>query len=81
MPGGGDVGGIGWEEAGSCLLTAGHVLGRKDILFSKVSDTAIQRQIEKLESANASQGPPYAEASPQSAMTILQSWTSEWGSY
>ena len=29
-----------------------------------MSDTAIQKQIEKLESANASQGPPYAEAKP-----------------
>ena len=64
MPGSSDAGGIGWAEAGSCLLSTGHVLGRKDILFGKVSDTAIEGQIEKLESANASQGPPYAEAKP-----------------
>jgi len=64
MPGSKDAGGIGWAEAGSCLLSAGHVLGRKEILFVKVSDTVIQRQIEKLQSADVPPGPPYAEAKP-----------------
>ncbi len=56
--------GIGWSEVASSPLPVGHVLGRKEILFHKVTDDTIQTQIEKLESTDPVSGPPYAEAKP-----------------
>ena len=56
--------GIGWSGAASSPLPAGHELGRKEILFHKVTDDTIQTQIEKLESNDPESGPPYVEAKP-----------------
>ncbi len=53
---------IGWSEAASAPLLEGHALGSKEILFHKVTDDMIQKQIEKLESTAPVSGPPYAEA-------------------
>jgi len=56
---------IGWTESASSLLSAGHTLGRKEILFHKVSDDMIQIQIEKLESVNdAASDSSYAASKP-----------------
>lgn len=52
---------IGWEQAGTCLLKAGHKLGRRAILFSKISDDVIQEQIARLESAGHEPELPYTE--------------------
>lgn len=54
--------GIGWSGAASSLLPAGHVLGRKEILFHKITDDTIQSQIKKLESIDAASDAPYAGA-------------------
>ena len=64
MPGSNNDAVIGWEEAGSSLLAAGHALGDRKILFSKVTDKVIDRQIAKLESAGEEAGVPYEEAKP-----------------
>lgn len=41
-----------WKKAGSLdLISAGHELGKSEILFSKIEDTKIDEQIEKLEAS------------------------------
>jgi methionyl-tRNA synthetase len=43
---------VKWSDAGSIsLLAAGHIVNRSDLLFAKVEDDAINRQIEKLMNA------------------------------
>ncbi|MEM1408445.1 MAG: methionine--tRNA ligase [Bacteroidota bacterium] len=40
----------GWEKAGSDhLLSAGHSINKPELLFEKIEDTVIERQIDKLE--------------------------------
>jgi len=39
---------VGWFDAATPLLDAGHVLGEPDILFEKLDDTVIEAQVEKL---------------------------------
>jgi len=60
-PGPSDSSAVGWDEAGSSLLTAGHALGRREILFSKISNQMIQKQVTRLESAGQEAELPYAE--------------------
>lgn len=48
-PGEDPAGAIGWDDARSPLLEAGHVLGEPEILFKKVEDEVIDAQIEKLQ--------------------------------
>ncbi len=41
-----------WEEIGSgCILTPGHQMGEAQLLFTKVEDTQIDAQLEKLQKA------------------------------
>ena len=56
--------GIGWAESAMTLLPEGHQLGRKEILFQKVTDDIIEEQIQKLESVEEVVDFPYAEAKP-----------------
>ncbi len=44
---------IGWEEAGSAVLRAGHEVGEAEILFAKMEDDVIDRQITKLDSSDS----------------------------
>ncbi len=61
MPGGAP-GSIGWMEAGSPLLQAGHELGEPGILFTKIEDEVIEEQINKLKE-NAARSDQAAGAS------------------
>ena len=67
MPGSDRSTGIGWDDAAHPLLEAGHELGTSSILFSKIEDAVIEKQIEKLQEAEAGTAPaedaeqPYAE--------------------
>lgn len=45
--------GIGWDDAGSALLSAGHELGESVILFEKIEDEQVDQQIEKLTATSA----------------------------
>ncbi len=56
--------GIGWSDSATFLLPERHALGRKEILFHKVTDKMIQDQIDKLESANSPGEPPFMECKP-----------------
>jgi len=40
-----------WSEAGVLKLKEGHVLGRSEILFTKIEDTVIENELEKLNAA------------------------------
>lgn len=46
-----------WSEAGKNYLPVGHVLNKAEILFSKIEDDVIQREMEKLHTG-AGQGTP-----------------------
>ncbi len=49
-----DIKPLGWELLGSeTLIEAGHRIGEPELLFEKIEDDAIQRQLDKLEAARA----------------------------
>ena len=44
-----NVDSLGWEQLGStALLSAGHELGAAELLFEKIEDEAIEKQVQKL---------------------------------
>lgn len=75
VPGGADEGQIGWNEAGSPLLAAGKPLNEPRILFDKIEDEVITREIERLKNRAAESGAaaaveeeeavPYVEMKPE----------------
>ena len=43
---------FGWEQLGSMeLIAAGHTIGEAELLFEKIEDDVIQKQLDKLEAA------------------------------
>ena len=43
---------FGWEQLGSMeLIAAGHTIGQAELLFEKIEDDVIQKQLDKLEAA------------------------------
>ena len=49
-----DIKPLGWDLLGSeTLIEAGHRIGEPELLFEKIEDDAIQRQLDKLEAARA----------------------------
>lgn len=49
-----DIKPLGWDLLGSeTLIEAGHRIGKPELLFEKIEDDAIQRQLDKLEAARA----------------------------
>lgn len=48
------VGKFGWERLGAAdLVPAGHTIGKPELLFEKIEDDVIQRQLDKLEAIKA----------------------------
>jgi len=49
---------LGWDDAARVLLKAGHKLGESQILFGKIEDQQVEKQMEKLAQAvqDAEQG-------------------------
>ncbi len=48
------VGKFGWEQLGGMnLVAAGHTIGKPELLFEKIEDDVIERQLEKLAAAKA----------------------------
>nr|WP_243664524.1 methionine--tRNA ligase subunit beta [Rhodothermus marinus] len=61
---------LGWDDAARPLLPEGHEIGRPEILFTKIEDEVIGRQIARLEAraqqaAAKTDGPPYAPLKPE----------------
>jgi len=50
VPGAGTAG-RGWDESGMPLLAEGHPVGEPEILFAKIEDSIIERQLQKIRSA------------------------------
>jgi methionyl-tRNA synthetase len=49
-----EPGGVGWEQLGeSDILKAGHQLGEAELLFAKIEDDAIQKQLDRLAAIRA----------------------------
>jgi len=57
-----DWDGVCQEEA---LLPAGHTLGESELLFRKIEDGEIQKQLDKLEATKKTNAHMYRETSPQ----------------
>ena len=60
-----------WESAGDCTVSAGHRLGTPEILFAKIEDTTIEKELSMLgqPSDGNNTAPPTAAPSP-SLITI-----------
>ena len=59
---------FGWDSLGSMeLIAAGHTIGTPTLLFEKIKDEVIQRQIDKLEATKAANAAAEVKAEPQKA--------------
>ena len=57
---------FGWDSLGSMELVAtGHTIGTPSLLFEKIEDETIQRQIDKLEATKAANAAAEVKAEPQ----------------
>ena len=57
---------FGWDSLGSMeLISAGHTIGTPTLLFEKIEDEVIQRQIDKLEATKAANAAAEVKAKPQ----------------
>ncbi|MBF6607464.1 MAG: methionine--tRNA ligase subunit beta, partial [Flavobacterium sp.] len=58
---------IGWNDVSetSELLVPGHKIGQQELLFSKIEDEAIQKQIDKLEATKTMNAAENKKAEPQ----------------
>lgn len=59
---------FGWEQLGSMsLISEGHTIGEPSLLFEKIEDDVIQRQLDKLEATKAANAAAEVKAEPQKA--------------
>jgi methionyl-tRNA synthetase len=57
---------LGWDDAARSLLPEGHAIGNPEILFSKIEDETIDRQIARLEQRSSqTNAAPYAPLKPE----------------
>ena len=57
---------FGWDKLGSMeLIAAGHTIGTPTLLFEKIEDDVIQRQLDKLEATKAANAAAEVKAEPQ----------------
>ena len=57
---------FGWDTLGSMeLIAAGHTIGTPTLLFEKIEDDVIQRQLDKLEATKAANAVAEVKAEPQ----------------
>ena len=57
---------FGWDSLGSMeLVAAGHTIGTPSLLFEKIEDETIQRQLDKLEATKAANAAAEVKAEPQ----------------
>jgi methionyl-tRNA synthetase len=60
-----------WKDAGNYkILSGGHKLGKPEILFTKIEDSEIQRQIDKLHNRKKEMDAKQADAKPATKPTI-----------
>ena len=57
---------FGWEQLGAMnLIEAGHTIGEPTLLFEKIEDEVIQKQLDKLEATKAANAAAEVKAEPQ----------------
>ena len=57
---------FGWDSLGSMeLVAAGHTIGTPSLLFEKIEDETIQKQLDKLEATKAANAAAEVKAEPQ----------------
>ena len=57
---------FGWEQLGAMnLIEAGHTIGEPTLLFEKIEDEIIQKQLDKLEATKAANAAAEVKAEPQ----------------
>ena len=57
-----------WDSLGAMsLIEAGHTIGTPELLFEKIEDETIQRQLDKLEATKAANAAAEVKAEPQKA--------------
>lgn len=68
---------IKWTElsAKEVLLTAGHQIGKAELLFSKIEDKQIQEQIDKLEATKMANEAANKEVEPQKEISTFEDFT------
>lgn len=54
------------------LIPAGHTIGQADLLFAKVEDEAIQKQVEKLEATKTANAAENKKAAPQKDLIAFE---------
>ena len=66
-----------WEQIGgdATLLPAGHQIGKAELLFSKIEDEQIQKQLEKLEATKAANIAHNKKAEPQTETATFEDFS------
>ncbi|APU67919.1 methionine--tRNA ligase [Christiangramia flava] len=66
-----------WDkiETQKTLLPAGHQIGKAELLFSKIEDTAIEKQLEKLQATKAANEMENQKAEPQKDLATFDDFT------
>ncbi|MAM18542.1 MAG: methionine--tRNA ligase [Christiangramia sp.] len=66
-----------WDkiETQKALLPAGHQIGKAELLFSKIEDTAIEKQLEKLQATKAANEMENQKAEPQKDLATFDDFT------
>jgi len=61
----------GWDSAGELALKAGHTLGDPEILFTKIEDEVIEKQIQQLPKSEAQEPPSQPGAGEEMVKQLL----------
>ncbi len=66
-----------WNEVSTkeALLPAGHHIGKAELLFSKIEDEQIEKQLEKLEATKAANEAENKKVEPQKEMATFEDFT------
>jgi len=66
-----------WDEVSEkdTLITAGHTIGKAELLFSKIEDEQIQQQLDKLEATKAANEADNKIAEPQKEESTFEDFT------
>jgi len=62
-------------ESNTDLLPSGHQIGKNELLFSKIEDTQIQHQLDKLEASKAANEAANKEVTPQKETIVFDDFT------
>jgi len=72
-----EEGALKWEDVSikDTLISAGHTIGKAELLFSKIEDEQIQQQLDKLESTKAANEAENKKAEPQKEESTFEDFT------